>query len=143
MAQPMDAKTLRPSGDLFPIAEQVSLLGSYAQASVSQTGVLVYWTGGTISSSQLVWYDRSGKTLGNVGAPAAQIGLALSPDEKAVAVARGKQSSRVDSDVWLHELSRGVDIRFTLDASGSRTPVWSPDGRRMVYASNRGGNPNL
>jgi eukaryotic-like serine/threonine-protein kinase len=141
MAQPMDAKTVQPDGGPFPIAEQVSVLSARPQASISQTGLLVYWNGAA-SASQLTWYDRSGKDLGTAAPPAIELGLALSPDEKTVAVSRAK-SGDVASDIWFHELARGVENRFTLDAASARTPIWSPDGRRMIYSAFRGANANL
>ena len=143
LAQPMDSRTLRPTAEVFPLAEQVSVLGAYVHASISQTGVLAYWSGGSFNSAQLTWYDRSGKSLGVVHTPAAEIGVALSPDEKTVAVARGRGYNRNESGVWLHELARGVDTRFTLDNAGNRAPVWSPDGRRLIYTSIREGTSNL
>ncbi|HUQ91571.1 MAG TPA: protein kinase [Bryobacteraceae bacterium] len=143
MAQPLDAKTLGPAGDLFPVAEQVSLANrDYVQASISFNGVLVYWSGGaTLAESQLTWYDRSGKALGNVGTPALMEGFALSPDEKTIAVVRGTSANQ--SDLWLHELVRAVDTRFTFDLLGNRVPVWSPDGRRIVYTAFGGSYPDL
>src|SRR5439155_4676879 len=67
MAQPLDSKTLQPAGDLFPVAERVSIgpHPSHALASISGNGVLVYWSGGSFGENQLAWYDRSGKRLGN------------------------------------------------------------------------------
>jgi Tol biopolymer transport system component len=143
MAQPSDAKTLQPAGEVFPVAEQVSLQNvHYVQASVSPSGLLVYWTGGESLDHQLTWYDRSGKPLSNVGTPAGSLGLALSPDEKTAALTRFSQGQG-SSDIWLRELARGVDTRFTFDSAASRAPVWSPDGRRIVYSSARDGSPSL
>ena len=71
---------------------------------------------------------------GDVRAPA------LSPDEKLVAFAR---ESGGRYDLWVRDLSRGTETRFTSDASGNLNPFWSPRGDRIVFASNRTGVYNL
>jgi hypothetical protein len=142
MVQPFDEKTLQPAGDLFPVAEQVSIgpQANHAQNSISSNGVMVYSGGSGFGENQLAWYDRAGKPLGNVGAPALIEGIALSPDERTVAwLRKGATSS---AGIWLHDLVRGVDTRFTYDAN-NHEPVWSPDGRHIVYYSGRPGTADL
>ena len=69
MAQAFDAASLALTGAPFRVAEQVGLgRNSEAYFSVSETGVLVYQSGGT-AKTQLVWIDRSGKQLGASGPP--------------------------------------------------------------------------
>ena len=46
-------------------------------------------------------------------------------------------------DIWLLELSRGISSRLTSDPAYDWRPVWSPDGSRVVFASNRKGPMNL
>ena len=60
----------------------------------------------------------------------------LAPDGRRVAVHRTVQGNH---DVWLIEVGRGVPSRFTFDASTDGFPLWSPDGRRVVFASARNG----
>jgi len=48
-----------------------------------------------------------------------------------------------DWDIWLTDLSRRTDTRFTFDPARERTPVWSPDGSRVAFASDRAGRYNL
>jgi Tol biopolymer transport system component len=123
---------------LFPVAEQVSVgpQANHVLASISGNGVLVYWGGANFGENQLGWHDRAGKSLGNVGAPVRSNDVALSPDEKMVVASRRAGSGR-NSDIWLHELARGLDTRFTFDASQNPYPVWSPDGRRILFGSDR------
>jgi Tol biopolymer transport system component len=77
-----------------------------------------------------VWFDRSGKELGGVGAPG-DARPALSPDGRYVAVA--KDSSTGQSSIWIHDLQRNIPTQFT--TSGTDTAhVWSPDGRWIAYS---------
>jgi len=142
MAQPVDPETIQPTGELFPVAEQVSFTTGQGVApiAVSGNGVLVYRTGGA-AESQLTWHDRAGKEIANAGTPARRIlTVTISPDEKTVATAR---SGGTGVDIWLHELARGGDTRFTFHASTNTHPVWSPDGSRLVFESDRGGRSGL
>jgi serine/threonine protein kinase len=127
MAQPFDAASGQNAGDVFPIAEGVSLLSSrYAPITVSENGVLMYSTGSG-NENQMVWLDRAGKLLGPVGAAGGVAFPAISPDGKAVAFDRG-------SNIWLRDLVRGAETRFTLDRQGSN-PIWSPKGDRIAFRS--------
>lgn len=138
MAQPFDTKTFQVTGELFPVAEQVS----YAPVSVWGDGLLVYLTGRSAVGFQLGWRDRSGKGLGRVPTAVLPAGFALSLDEKTLAIPRPERP-QAPGDLWLHELARGVDSRFTFHASRNRYPVWSPDGRRVAFASDRKGRLDL
>jgi eukaryotic-like serine/threonine-protein kinase len=143
MAQAFDAGSGQASGDAFPIAEGVSFASepNFAPVTVSENGVLLYASGGFVGSNQIVWYDRAGKLLGPVGAPGNLFSPSISPDEKMVAFPRSVTG--VKFDIWLRDLARGTDRRFTSDASTSLSPVWSPKGDRIVFTSNRGGVFNL
>ena len=88
MAQPFDPDARQLKGDAFPLAEHVGTEGSrYVGASVSENGTLVYARGGSLAAQQLTWFDRAGRALGTLGEAAPYINLALSPDERRVAVA--------------------------------------------------------
>ena len=144
MAQPFDAGKLRLSGDPFPVAEQVGydsilILGFF---SLSQNGVLVYDSGSDHGDDELTWFDRAGKRLGTVGDRARHQAPSLSPDEKQVAIDRVDSQSK-GYDLYLIEFGRGVSTRFTFDPRSDISPVWSPDGTRIAFASNREGNYNL
>ena len=142
MAAPFDAASAQVSGDVFPVADGVSLTRTrYLPVTVSDNGVLLYETGGSAGGpSQFGWYDRTGKSLGPVGVPGAVYYPAISPDEKSVVFARATSGG---SDLWVRDLSRGTETRFTSDASTNVAPFWSPKGDRIVFASNRTGVYNL
>jgi serine/threonine protein kinase len=138
MAQPFDAGSAQTTGDPVPVAEQVdySQVNARGQFSISQNGVLTYIPGATRGTNQLGWYDRTGKSLGPVGAPGDVNDPAISPDEKSVVFRR---NAGAGSDLWVLDLSRGTETRFTSDASINGAPVWSPQGDRIVFASSRRG----
>ena len=144
MGQAFDAKEGRIRGEPFPVAEQVwydETVPGLASFSVSENGVLAYRSGG-IRTRQLVWFDRAGRPLGSVGPPGAYRDPWLSPDEKRMALARIDPQTGTQ-DIWLFELSRGVTSRFTFHPSDDATPLWSPDGSRIIFSSSRDGAPNL
>jgi eukaryotic-like serine/threonine-protein kinase len=145
MAQPFDAKTLKLTGEQVPIAEQVAFnsgLGRGAFA-VSENGVLAFRTGGG-QIDQPLWFDRTGKQTGALAEAGVYFNLALSPiDEKQAALDRTDPQTGTN-DIWLFDLSRnGVSSRFTTDPAGDSYPLWSPDGKRIVFASYRTGSWSL
>jgi Tol biopolymer transport system component len=141
MAQPFEAASGQTKGEVFPVAEGVSHGDAdYAPVIVSETGVLLYESGGLAIGNQMAWYDRAGKLLGAVGAPGPVLDPAISPDERSVVFRR---SSGPGSDLWLRDLTRGAEQRFTANASFNYAPFWSPQGDRIVFSSNRGGSINL
>jgi serine/threonine protein kinase/Tol biopolymer transport system component len=143
MAQGFDADKLEVKGEPFPVAEQVDRLGQgtrYALFSVSATGVLVYRSG-SIENVQLIWFDREGKQIGTVGPIGSYAAPWLSPDEKRVVF--GAVEPQGGSDIWIMELARGTPTRLTFDPAVDISPIWSPDGTRIVFSSNREGPMNL
>ena len=142
MAQPFDTRRLELAGDAVPIAEHVPAIGF----SASSSGVLVYHSGlpsipgANGSQHQLTWFDRQGKVLSTVGEPVSERGApVLSPDGTRAADACTDPQTG-NTDIWLFEFARGQDTRFTLDPGAEVSPVWSPDGSSIAYASDRGGH---
>jgi Tol biopolymer transport system component len=143
MAMPFDAKSGEASGDVVPIAEDVAVSNTgYEPITAAENGVLLYQSGGTGGSNQIVWYDPAGKLLGPASAPGTVRTPSISPDEKMIAFTQGPTPPT--SDIWLRDLARGTNTRFTFDALGNFEPFWSPKGDRIVFASSRGNkNQNL
>jgi serine/threonine protein kinase len=142
LAQAFDFKRQELSGNPFPVAEQVALALGGAPEFSANSGIMAYRTGSAGVARQLTWLDRSGKSDGIIGTPdlADLRSVELSPDGKRVVVQRTVNGNM---DVWLIDAARGVPTRFTFDAAQDDRPVWSPDGNRVVFASNRKGVNNL
>ena len=110
-----------------------------AQARLS-VGNPVYRSGGG-AGTQLVWFDRAGKALGTLGPPGNWSGLSLAPDSTRAAAARS--GAQGPYDIWLLDLPRNLSNRLTFHPGTDWLPVWSPDGSRIVFASDRGGSFDL
>jgi serine/threonine protein kinase len=143
-AQPFDPKALALTGESFPIAERVetAVAAGIAAFSVSNNGILAYGVGaGSAAGQQMAWFDRQGKQVETVGSPGNYRGIDLAPDGKRVAAHRHDGNG---GDIWVTDLSRSTTSRFTFDASQENSsPIWSPDGTRIVYASFRNGKSGL
>jgi len=142
-AQDFDAARLELRGNASPVAERIALnAGAQGSAAVSAStaGPFVYRTGSAGGLRQFVWLDRSGKDIGKAGDLLSAVGIELSPDGRRVALFHQVNQN---FDVWLLELGRGVLSRFTFDPALERFPIWSPDGSRIVFSSNRKGPYDL
>ncbi|MBZ5696531.1 MAG: protein kinase [Acidobacteriia bacterium] len=144
MAQPFDPVRLEFIGEAVPLAEKVSNLSF----SASATDVLVYLTsfvpvatGGARGNvyGQLSWFDRTGNIVTAFGDVGVYRSLAMSPDGQRVAFERVDLQNAGNRNIWLYEFARGVTTRFTFDLSWNSNPIWSPDGDRIMFLSNRTG----
>jgi Tol biopolymer transport system component len=139
MAQPFDASKLHTTGDAVPVAERVDYFAgsSLSHFSASKNGTLVYASGAAAGNKrQLIWFDRSGKSAGTVGTPADTVWASISPDGSTVAIVRREETG--GQDIWLHDLSRGTDTRFTFGPGSNSFPVWSGDGSRIAFTALQG-----
>jgi Tol biopolymer transport system component len=87
---------------------------------------------------RLTWFDRQGKALGTIGDPGVYRTLAISPDGKRVAAERTDPQTQ-NRDIWLLDATSGATTRFTSDPGWDAFPMWSPDGSRIIFTSNRSG----
>jgi Tol biopolymer transport system component len=136
---PFDGHSQSVIGEPIPLVDSVSA-ASYGLADFSASigGTLVF-RGGTSEASarQLVWFDRAGMELGPIGEPGQNWNPWLSPSGRHV-VLQVFEPDADGSDLWILDQERGVLSRFTFHAASDATPVWSPDGSRIVFSSRRG-----
>jgi Tol biopolymer transport system component len=143
VAQRLDLERKALAGDPVTLADAVAVdttgrTGASA-VSVSAAGLVSYRTGGG-SRRQLAWFDRSGKALGPMGPPD-ENGLStpsVSRDGCRVAVIRTVQGN---ADIWVVDAVHTT--RLTTDAASHGSPVWSDDGSRVGFSSNRKGHLDL
>ena len=137
LAQPFDPEKAALSGGPVAIASSVATWASgpaYAWFDVSPAGTLAYLSGGGASSQvQLAWVDRKGAPVATVGAPGDYGQFTLSPDGRKVALE--VRDAKREYDVWVMDAARGVASRVTDRAGDDRDPVWSRDGRSLVFSA--------
>jgi serine/threonine protein kinase/Tol biopolymer transport system component len=142
MAAPFDPQRLAVTGAAVPMVEGVlqSATDGDAQYSFSATGSLAYVAGAAESAqSKLVWVNRNGVEQSLAAPEHAYVNPRISPDGRRVAVGITEQ----ERQVWLYDLSRGTLTRSTFQGNNNLVPFWTPDGKRIVFISNKEGQRNL
>jgi serine/threonine-protein kinase len=133
-----DPARLELQGTPVPLLEDVgaSPIQGGGQFDVSWTGTLVYLAGqGAAQTWPVVWLDSSGKMQPLIAATSAYSTPRFSPDGRRLALVMNTSSS---SDIYVYELERGTMTRLTFGGL-SQLPVWTPDGKHIVFASSANG----
>ncbi|MDA1094008.1 MAG: protein kinase [Acidobacteria bacterium] len=141
-ATPFDLRRLAVTGPPVPVVEGVTMKPSgAANFDLATNGSLVYVSGDLGSTAQriLLRVDREGgqARLDRIP-PGDYETVRLSPDGGRLAVAFG-----APADVWTFDLARGTLTRVTTEAASDTQPLWTPDGARLVFASDRDGTLGL
>jgi serine/threonine protein kinase/Tol biopolymer transport system component len=136
LAAPFDLSRLEVTGPTVTLIEGIRIEEwGAAQFALSPEGTLVYVSGAPAWIGKLTLVDRQGISK-PLAAPAQAYGpISLSPDGQRLAVT----VVGATSDVWVYELTRGTFTRLTVEGSNYR-PVWTPDGRRIIYQRSTGPN---
>jgi Tol biopolymer transport system component len=92
------------------------------------------------NARMLTLFDRQGKPVGTVGDRGFYQNVALSPDQARVAMLRNNPLKGT-TDVWVIDVATGKGTQITSNKreDGTRTPVWSPDGKQIAYVGSRNG----
>jgi serine/threonine protein kinase len=142
-AQRFNFDKLEIEGAALPVTRRVASSLTLPGVSASATGTVAYRSATEASNREFAWFDRSGRRLGAVLEAERLAGNnpEISPDGRRLAFER---TINGNTDCWLLEFSGGLLTRFTFDPAFDGYPVWSPDGQRLVFMSQRdGGVMNL
>jgi eukaryotic-like serine/threonine-protein kinase len=133
VAQKFDGRSFKVQGDAIPVGEGLGVDAvGLASFSASRNGVLAF-RAGALGGRRLLWFDRSGKSTPAIDDVADYYDAALSPDGKRLAFDMRAPSSL--GDIWIFDTLRKMSTRFTFDPAAEFAPLWSPDGRRIVFTS--------
>jgi Tol biopolymer transport system component len=142
LAQPFDPDSRETRGAPALVASGVGHDGNtFSNFSVSSEGALA-WAAGARALRQFVWLDRAGKPLARLGPEGEWEDVQLSPDGTRVATWVLDPQNR-SGELWSLDTARGLPTRLTFHPAYEYRPTWSPDGKRLAFASNRTGSLNL
>jgi Tol biopolymer transport system component len=147
-ALPFDARRPPVTGDPVSLGDEPSNILDPSTSwtagwsvSVSETGSLGYYSAPSLNTVA-TWYDATGTPTGTLNLPPAHYeSIAISPDGTRGVLVRSTSPS--ESSLWLVDLSRGGATPLSSGRGRNDAPVWSPDGTRVVWASDRDGIQNL
>jgi Tol biopolymer transport system component len=133
MAAPFDLGARRVTGPPIALGDQsaVNAANNRSFAQMSLDGSLVYVSGVARRQLALVGADGASVLVGEAGPISWP---RFSPDGKRIAVSIGSLSQR---DVWVVDLAASSSTRLTAGGGISDRPEWSPDGKSVVFRSNR------
>jgi len=140
---PFDPTKLEVTGEAVPIVEGVwgAMTGAHA---ISESGTLVYISGTGIadiaSKRTLVWVDRSGKEEPLAASPNSYSDPAISPDGTKIALGIASGSN---TDVWIWDVVRKSLTKLIIDPGGMGDPLWTPDGKRIVFSRQHAGKNGI
>jgi dipeptidyl aminopeptidase/acylaminoacyl peptidase len=150
LAVPFDQGELTISGAPVPLVDDVAIGNSGAPLGVdlamSASGALLYVSGLTVPAQreELVWVQRDGTAQAiDSGWTADFEFVDISPDGTRMVVAIEERGEGTEQHLWVKMLDRGPLPKLTFHGTNNDSPVWSPDGRRIAFASNRAGESDL
>ena len=140
LAVPFDPARLEVTGDPVPVVEGIAQPGALlpgAGFSISDSGSLVYAP--EAGALELVWVDREGSATAISDEPGNFFTPRISSDGQYLALTRGGSTR---GDIWIYDIRRDNFSRLTTEGR-NQSPVWSPDGLWVAFASDRSGDWDL
>ncbi len=143
VAQALDRRRVtligRPTAIAHDVAVRVPILGQFSASA----DLIVYLSrDDAMAWTRMTVFDRTGTIVGTIGPAAEFSGPRVSPDGTRVAV--GQRDPRTGTrDIWVYDLTGKPPLRLTLDPRDDTSPVWSTDGRTLLFTSDRDGTRNL
>lgn len=137
-AVPFDLKRLEVTGPPAPILDGIvtNPATGGAQFSLSDTGNLVYVAGGSVFQNfSIYWMDREGKFTPLRERIGSYLFPTFSPEGKRLAV---QIRDGGGNDIWVYQWEGDLLTRITF-GSQSNSPIWTRDGQRITYSSEKGG----
>jgi serine/threonine protein kinase/Tol biopolymer transport system component len=137
-AQHFDTGKFELTGEPVPLLRDVQFFPRISQAvfAASTGGLLVAQRNADSGASQVLWFDRKGQQIGVALNPGIYGNIMLASNGRAVASDTTDPASQ-NTDIWTYDLETGSAKRLTFDPALDSLPIWSPDGSRTVFASNR------
>jgi Tol biopolymer transport system component len=138
-----DPKTLRVLTPPVPIVDEVMTHGNGLAQFATRGGTLIYLPAGSAAAPRrsVVWVDRQGREQ-SLGIPPRPFAAArLAPDERRIALDIG--TTGFEHAIWLWDVPRQTLTPLNADPGDETQPVWTLDGRRLIFRSERGGSPNI
>ena len=135
-AQAFDERSLQLRGEPVALAAPVGSFLDGGFFSVSQNDVIAFRA--PDNEFQLTWFDKRGNKLGTVGDVGLYFAVAISPDDSRVATVKEVFRPNIDQDIWMFDSSRTTMGRVTSGAQLEGSPVWSADGRRLIFTTTGG-----
>ena len=132
-AQAFDERSLQLRGEPVSLAAPVGSFLDGGFFSVSENDVIAFRA--PDKEFQLTWFDRRGNKLGTVGDVGLYSAVAISPDDSRVATVKEVFRPNIDQDIWMFDSSRTTMGRVTSGAQLEGSPVWSADGKRLIFTT--------
>jgi serine/threonine protein kinase/Tol biopolymer transport system component len=144
LAVPFDPDRLEVTGSPVPVETGgwMNRGSGLATMDISNNGTMVFAASSAdamFSTISLAWLDRNGVTHPLLDTLRGYVTAAISPDGQKIAV----NINAANNDIWIYHIARGVLTRLTFGGGNNDWPLWSPDGRFVIYSAEKGQSINL